>query len=316
MTTAHISSSVSSSISSDSNLEAVGSSTNMPPPPVNTAHFPSPRLQSSGNRLHRDSSQSRDRSSSYGNYSHYSTTSLPHATWTSSNSPSLHAHPSPRTSSTMPALPPLSPVPPFYTGDDDAASFYRMTSTPIPLLDSSQGPHLSSFPSPTNSHLVMKQAVESALSTERTRIRTLEEAEASLTLEELRHVLKKERLHSLHLTGELAAIKSALVTCQAEAEIHEEGRINTLMRRVHTQMESMQREKERIIVELEREEEMLTNTLQKKLEEVRREKEMLQRKIEQEHLFNEELRAKLDSLSESSSTLTSLEDTRNDSMME
>ena len=322
MTTAHQQMSASSYLNThDSNSETVGlSSVNIMPPPSiihhnnTSSHVASPRQQSlvNANRIRGDSlNLTRDRSASYGSHGHYSSIiNLPPPP-PSNHTTAWSPQPSPRGSTAVPAFPPLSPVPPFYTGDEDIASssstHHRMT-TPVPFLESSATAS-TSFPSPTNSHMAMKQAVESALSTERSRIRTLEEAEASLSLEELRHVLKRERLHSLHLTGELAAIKSALVTCQAEAEIHEEGRINTLMRRVHNQMESMQREKERIIVELEREEEMLTNTLQKKLEEVRREKEILQRKIEQEHLFNEELRAKVDSLSESSSTITScLED--------
>jgi predicted nuclease with TOPRIM domain len=55
--------------------------------------------------------------------------------------------------------------------------------------------------------------------------------------------------------------------------------MNGLMRRLDT----VQREKGRIIVELEREEEMLTNTLQRRLNEVRKEKALLEQQIEREH---------------------------------
>ena len=48
-------------------------------------------------------------------------------------------------------------------------------------------------------------------------------------------------------------MKSTAVASQAEAEVFEEGRINCLMRR----LDSLQKEKGRIIVELEREEEMV-----------------------------------------------------------
>lgn len=47
-------------------------------------------------------------------------------------------------------------------------------------------------------------------------------------------------------------------------------------------LDGLQKEKGRIIVELEREEEMLTNTLQKKLAVVRREKALLEKQIERE----------------------------------
>jgi len=53
----------------------------------------------------------------------------------------------------------------------------------------------------------------------------------------------------------------------------------------------------------------LTNTLQKKLNEVRREKALLEKQIELEHSSNLELRkAKFDSVSESTSTLSSIAD--------
>jgi len=129
--------------------------------------------------------------------------------------------------------------------------------------------------------------VEAALQLERSRIKNLEDFEQNLNCPiELRHSLKQERLHSLRLTTELATVKSLSIQSQAEAEVHEECLINGLLRR----LECLQREKGRIIVELEREEEMLTNTLQKKLNEVRREKALLQKQIEKEHLSNTNLK--------------------------
>jgi len=74
------------------------------------------------------------------------------------------------------------------------------------------------------------------------------------------------------------------VAGQAEAEIREEGRINNLMRR----LDGLQKEKGRIIIELEREEEMLTNTLQKKLTVVRREKAVLEKQIERDRKVERE----------------------------
>lgn len=137
-----------------------------------------------------------------------------------------------------------------------------------------------------------EKAMDSAMVAERARIKELEkkESETDLTVEDLKAILKRERSRSSKLVGELAAMKSMAVASQAEAEVCEEGRINGLMRR----LDCLQKEKGRIIVELEREEEMLTNTLQKKLNEVRREKAELEKQIEREHSNNLELKGKLE----------------------
>lgn len=68
---------------------------------------------------------------------------------------------------------------------------------------------------------------------------------------ELRVALKRERAYSGRVAADLAAMKSATVSSQAEAEAFEEGRINSLMRR----LEGLYKEKGRMLVELEREEE-------------------------------------------------------------
>jgi len=104
-------------------------------------------------------------------------------------------------------------------------------------------------------------AADAAVAAERIRTRELESHEASLGAESLRAVLKIERRRSSRLTGDLVALRSAAVESQAQAEAHEEGRINFLLGR----LDKVQKEKGRIIVELEREEEMLTNSLQKSL---------------------------------------------------
>jgi aspartate oxidase len=101
-----------------------------------------------------------------------------------------------------------------------------------------------------------KSAVDTALANERDRIKHLEAQEATFsTVEELKAALKKERQHSKHIVGELAALKSVAVASTLEAEVCEEGRINCLMRR----LDILQKEKGRIIVELEREEEMVSS---------------------------------------------------------
>jgi len=154
-----------------------------------------------------------------------------------------------------------------------------------------------------------EKASQNAISNERRRIREIEkdehirEVNGEFTIDDVKLLLKKERNKCAQLLGEIAAMKSMAVASQAEAEVCEEGRINGLMRR----LDLLQKEKGRIIVELEREEEMLTNTLQKKLNEVRREKAELEKQIEREHTFNLELKAKLDA---KLTTMTSTRTTR------
>ena len=74
-----------------------------------------------------------------------------------------------------------------------------------------------------------------------------------MTADELRVILKWERARMSKIAADLAALRAAAVQSQAEAEVHEEGRINCLMRR----LECLQQEKGRLIVELEQEEEMV-----------------------------------------------------------
>lgn len=138
--------------------------------------------------------------------------------------------------------------------------------------------------------------VEAAIDSERSRIKEREEEESTFNeISQFKIALKRERAHSLKLATELASFKSKSVKSQAEAEAHEEGIINGLLRR----LECLQKEKGRIIVELEREEEMLTNTLQKKLNDMRREKALLERQIERESSANSQLRNQLGSNSSS-----------------
>jgi len=121
-------------------------------------------------------------------------------------------------------------------------------------------------------------AASAAGELERNRAREREKEELTMSADQLRAALRKERGYSCKLAMDLAALKSAAVSNQAEAEVHEEGRINCLMKR----LDSLSREKGRILIELEREEEMLTNTLQKKLNQVRREKAELEKHIRRE----------------------------------
>lgn len=98
-----------------------------------------------------------------------------------------------------------------------------------------------------------QRAMESAMKRERARAKEMEQTELNMSADELKAVLKKERSRMAKLSADLAAHKSAAVQSQAEAEVLEEGRINGLVRR----LETLQKEKGRIIIELEQEEEMV-----------------------------------------------------------
>lgn len=106
-------------------------------------------------------------------------------------------------------------------------------------------------PEPTQ----QRRAMEAAIMAERTRTIECEKEEATMTADELRAVLKKERRRTAKLAADLASFKCSAVQQQLESEVFEEGRINGLMRRV----DNLQHEKEKIIVALEREEEMVRN---------------------------------------------------------
>jgi len=116
------------------------------------------------------------------------------------------------------------------------------------MASAPQVPNLPPEPSET------QRAMDAAAASERARAKKLEEEEADMSADELRAVLKRERHRTGRIAADLAALKSASVQSQLEAEVIEEGRINGLMRR----LDDVQQEKGRIIVELEREEEMVS----------------------------------------------------------
>ena len=114
---------------------------------------------------------------------------------------------------------------------------------------------VSPTPSISSHHSSTKAVIDAAMAQERQRSKDLESTEQHFTeISQFQHALKQERSYSAKLAGELAALRSAAVASHSEAEAHEEGRINGLMRR----LDGLQREKGRIIIELEREEEMVS----------------------------------------------------------
>lgn len=119
-----------------------------------------------------------------------------------------------------------------------------------PQHDGLHGPAIPLLPpEPTET----QKAMEAAAAKERQRSKELEEQELNLSADRLREILKQERHRMARMAADLAKFRSTAVQSQLEAEMIEEGRINGLMRR----LEYLQQEKGRIIVELEREEEMV-----------------------------------------------------------
>jgi hypothetical protein len=140
----------------------------------------------------------------------------------------------------------LPTVPNLYIG--------AVPGSPIPVV-SDIGQDSTIFSTSSPYLRATKSAVDHAIANERDRISNLEQQEVNYTtIEEFKIALKKERQHSKHLVTDLAALKSIAVASTLEAEVNEEGRINCLMRR----LDGLQKEKGRIIVELEREEEMVS----------------------------------------------------------
>lgn len=97
------------------------------------------------------------------------------------------------------------------------------------------------------------KARKATTAAERSRAATLEAQEVTLTADAVRIILRQERRRAAKLAADLAAHKASAVQLQLAAEVCEEGRINGLMR----QVDNLTHEKERVIVELEREEEMV-----------------------------------------------------------
>lgn len=140
-------------------------------------------------------------------------------------------------------------------------------------------PRYSNGAIPTNHHQYSFRSLNGVDLSERVR-REKEQKEEQMTADELRKVLKKERVLSARLAADLIALRDTAAASAIEAEADEECRINNLMRR----LECLHKEKGKIVLELEREEEMLTNNLMKKLSELKREKQVLEHQIERDHI--------------------------------
>ena len=141
------------------------------------------------------------------------------------------------------------------------SSPYVTRSTPTSPISQARAALMTvpAMPFLPHEHSAQRKAMESAIMAERKRAKELEINELNLNADEMRAVLKRERHRMGRIAGELAALKAASAQSQLEAEVTEEGRINTLMRR----MDHLKRDKGRIIVELENEEERVRDVMMK-----------------------------------------------------
>lgn len=208
--------------------------------------------------------------------------SLPH-----SYSPTASPHTGTDVSYKLPHRPssPLlntSSISPYASPFSNKASF---VGTPIipPPLSPSTNLNLPFLNDPHYNNL-LNQAQSQALQHEQARIASLTAHEASYTtINEYKHALARERRHSSHLTAELTSYKflSKYQSCllYSEAEISEEARINNLIKNIDHLKRDMNEDKCRVVMELEREEERIINGLMGRLEEVNREKKLLESQI-------------------------------------
>jgi hypothetical protein len=229
-----------------------------------------------------------------------------------SSPPTIIASPN-LTSPHIPAAPPTTPYTPsipFPTADNMImTSSSSLPTVPMQFPPSSNSPplnsHSSSLP-PTNdatsstttistllnqqpldphyNHL-LHQSLLQTQSNEQHRIQqqTHHETQNYTTIDEYRHALSRERRHSLTLSLELTYYKflSKYQSCSLHSnlEMNEEARLNKLIKNIDCMKKDMKEDKIRCVMELEREEEGIVNGLMGRLEDVRREKMLLERQV-------------------------------------
>ncbi|KAL9181859.1 hypothetical protein ACHAXT_012202 [Thalassiosira profunda] len=134
-------------------------------------------------------------------------------------------------------------------------------------------------------HALLNQALHETEQREKARVASLTEHERQnyTTIEEYQHALSRERRHSTSLAMELTHFqflaRYASCNVHSAAEINEEARINSLIKGIDAMKKDMNEDRCRVVMELEREEEKMINNLVMRLEEVEREKRLLERQI-------------------------------------
>mmetsp|Transcript_28061 Transcript_28061/g.59843 ORF Transcript_28061/g.59843 Transcript_28061/m.59843 type:complete len:466 (+) Transcript_28061:3-1400(+) len=176
---------------------------------------------------------------------------------------------------------------------------HRPSSPPLPMPQNSQStspsllvPNIrpispSAVTTAESSHYntLLNTALHETAQNEKTRIATLtaHETQNYTSITEYQHALSRERRHSTSLALELAHYKfqTRYTSCNVHsaAEISEEARVNFLIKNINVMKKDMKEDKCRTVMELEREEERIINGLVGRLEELKREKMLLECQI-------------------------------------
>jgi len=104
---------------------------------------------------------------------------------------------------------------------------------------------------------------------------------ADKIIQKLQEELETEKARHKSTTEELKRLKQHQVDLQLQVEVEEEHISNNLIKRIN----ELKKEKQELALQIEREEEYLTNTLQKKLKIIQFEKVDLENKLEQEEEY-------------------------------
>jgi len=120
-----------------------------------------------------------------------------------------------------------------------------------------------------------------------------------LSVDELKAELCKERMRNVMLNEELGRVKDQQLRQHVEIEQEEEFITNKLLKNLRT----VEQEKNQILMDIDREQEFLTNTLHRKMSQILKEKQELEKqlKVEQDYI-NLDLHMKVEAVKAERST--------------
>ena len=166
---------------------------------------------------------------------------------------------------------------------------------PLPLPPATESSHKRHY------DVLLHHALHVTAERERSRIELLtrHESENYTTIEQYQRALSHERRHhstALALEVTRLSFHAKFLSCDIHtaAEISEEARINSIIKNITTMKKDMNEERGRVIMELEREEERISNRLMLRLEEVTKEKRLLECQIDGSGDFNQAAESVLD----------------------
>lgn len=192
--------------------------------------------------------------------------------------------------------PPLMPEPNIESSNSTTSTSSPFAPSPPPFNIRPISPGMGgiggvatppSSPSHHNHHYdaLLRQALSATAERERSRIESLtrHESENYSTVEQYQRALAHERKYSAALALDVTKLSfhTRYTSCDvhAAAEISEEARINNMIKNMTTLKKDMNEDRCRVMMELEREEEGIINRLMMRLDEVTREKRLLECRI-------------------------------------